>query len=123
MVDRAHRVRLRDDFTRIRQEGRRLADPLLRLQWAPNTLPITRFGFIVSKRVATRAHERNLVRRRLRELARAELGTLAGGYDVIINAQPAARAAGYQDLGVAVRRLLQRAKLRPTGAGDGSAGP
>jgi ribonuclease P protein component len=117
-VDRAHRVRRRDDFARIRKEGRRLADPLLRMQWAPNALPITRFGFVVSKRVAVRAHERNLVRRRLRELARAELGTLPGGYDVIINAQPAARSAGYQELGSAVRRVLQRAKLRPAGAGN-----
>lgn len=116
-------MRQRDDFARIRKVGRRLADPLLRLQWAPNTLPITRFGFVVSKRVATRAHERNLVRRRLRELARAELGKLSGGYDVIINAQPAARAAGYQELAVAVRHLLQRAKLRPAGAGNDSPGP
>jgi ribonuclease P protein component len=110
-VDREHRVRRRDDFARIRREGRRLAHPLLRLQWTPNALPITRFGFIVSKRVAMRAHERNLIRRRLRELARAELARLSTGYDVVVTAQPSAKGASYQELGTALRTLLQRARL------------
>lgn len=123
-MDRAHRVRHRDDFARVRRQGRRLAHPLLRLQWAANDLPLTRFGFVVSKRVALRAHERNLIRRRLRELVRAELGHMLPGYDVIISAQAAARAAGYQELGAAVLQLLQRARLRqsdPPAKGD--AGP
>jgi ribonuclease P protein component len=110
-VDREHRVRRQDDFARVRREGRRLAHPLLRLQWAPNALPVTRFGFIVGKRVAMRAHERNLVRRRLRELARAELARLGTGYDVIVAAQPPAKGASYQELGTALRTLLQRARL------------
>lgn len=110
-MDREHRVRRRDDVARVRREGRRVAHPLLRLQWAPNALSITRFGFIVSKRVAMRAHERNLVRRRLRELARAELARLGTGYDVIVTAQPPARGATYRELGTALRTLLQRARL------------
>jgi ribonuclease P protein component len=118
-VDRQHRVRKRDDFARIRSEGRRLANPLLRIQWAPNALAMTRFGFIVSKRVAVRAHERNLVRRRLRELARAELAALAPGYDILLQAQPPARAAGYRELDVALRHLLQRARLRRPAFADG----
>jgi len=111
-VDREHRLRRRDDFSRVRQGGRRLAHPLLRLQWAPGAGTVTRFAFVVSKRVATRAHERNLVRRRLRVLARAELPQVADGYDVIVNAQPAARLAGYQELDAALRQLLRRARLR-----------
>lgn len=95
----------------MRQEGRRLAHPLLRLQWAANGLAITRFGFVVSKRVALRAHERNLVRRRLRELARAEASRLAGGYDVIISAQAASRTAAFRELGGALQQLLRRARL------------
>lgn len=110
-MDRAHRIRRRDDFARVRQEGRRLAHPLLRLQWAANALPLTRFGFVVSKRVALRAHERNLIRRRLRELARTRLDQVAPGYDVVITAQTAARSAGYQELGGALHQLLQRSRL------------
>ena len=88
-----------------------MTHPLLRLQWVANALPVTRFGFVVGKRVAVRAHERNLVRRRLRALARAGLPCLAAGYDIVINAQPAARLAGYPELAAALRQLLQRARL------------
>lgn len=119
-MDRAHRVRARNDFARARQ-GRRLAHPLLRMQWAANDLAITRFGFVVSKRVALRAHERNLIRRRLREIARAQLPALAGGYDVVISAQAAARTAAFQELGDAMRQLFQRARLmRPPPPTDGT---
>lgn len=120
-MDRQHRVRRRDDFARIRREGQRLAHPLLRLQWLPNALPVTRFGFIVGKRVALRAHERNLVRRRLRELTRAELAHVSTGYDVLMTAQPVARGATYQELGAAVRQLLQRARLRRADGAERSA--
>ena len=115
-MDREHRVRLRADFGRVRQEGRRLAHPLLRLQWAPNGLAVTRFGFVVGKRVAARAHERNLLRRRLRELARAALPRLEGGVDVVVLAQPAAREAPFAALAAALSQLLRRARLeRPAG--------
>ena len=121
-MDREHRVRQRDDFARLRREGRRVAHPLLRLQWAPTSLAVTRFGFIVSKRVAVRAHERNLLRRRLRELARLELSRLSSGFDIIISAQPVARTASYQELAVALTQLLQRARLQRSGAGDNRGG-
>lgn len=110
-MDRAHRVRRRSDFDRVRRQGRRLAHPLLRLQLAPNELAVTRFGFVVSKRVAPLAHDRNRLRRRLRELARAEIAALPGGYDLILSAQPAARDADFVALGAALRQLLRRARL------------
>ena len=122
-MDREHRVRRREEFARLRQQGRRLAHPLLRLQWVANGSPVTRFGFVVGKRVAVRAHERNLVRRRLRELARSQLPHLAAGYDVVISAQPPSRAAGWAELAGALEQLLQRARLQRAAPPDGPAGP
>ncbi|HEV7213640.1 MAG TPA: ribonuclease P protein component [Chloroflexota bacterium] len=122
-MDREHRVRRREEFSRLRQRGRRLAHPLLRLQWVANALPVTRFGFVVGKRVAMRAHERNLVRRRLRELARAKLPGLAAGHDIVISAQPAARLAGWAELAAALEQLLRRAHLERAVPPDGPAGP
>lgn len=72
---------------------------------------MTRFGFVVGKRVAALAHDRNRLRRRLRELARAELAATPGGYDLILIAQPAARDASFAELGAALRQLLRRARL------------
>lgn len=96
---------------------------MLRLQWVANALPLTRFGFVVGKRVAGRAHERNLVRRRLRELARAELPYLAAGYDIVLSAQPPARLAGVAELAAAMRQLLRRAHLERAAPPERQAGP
>ena len=93
------------------------------MQWVANALPVTRFGFVVGKRVAARAHERNLVRRRLRELARAQLPHLATGYDIVMSAQPPARLAGYAELAAALRQLLRRAQLERTAPPGRPAGP
>ncbi len=84
----------------------------MRVQWHSNALPLTRFGFVVSKRVAGAAHERNLVRRRLRELARAALPDVRTGVDVVVIAQTAARTATFQELRLALAQLLLRAQLQ-----------
>ena len=110
-MDREHRVRRRSDYARAQREGRRLGHALLRIQWVANDLPMTRFGFVVGKRVAAKAHERNLVWRRLRELARQLLPTLRDGVDVVVIAQPAARGAAFAELGAALRQVLDRARL------------
>jgi ribonuclease P protein component len=110
-VDREHRVRQRADVLRLQQTGRRLGHPLLRLQFGANGLAVTRFGFIVGKRVAPAAHDRNRLRRRLRELARLQLPRLAPGLDIIVLAQPAARSASYADLAAALAQLLARGRL------------
>ena len=110
-MDREHRVRRRSDHARAQRKGRRLGHALLRIQWVANDLPMTRFGVVVGKRVAAKAHERNLVRRRLRELARQLLPTLHHGVDVVVIAQPAARAAAFAELGAALRQVLERAHL------------
>ena len=110
-MDREHRVRRRSDYVRTQREGRRLSHPLLRIRWVANGLPVTRFGIVVGKRVAAKAHERNLVRRRLREQARQLLPDLREGFDVVVIAQPAARAAAFAELGTALRQVLERARL------------
>ena len=96
---------------------------MLRLQWVANALPLTRFGFVVGKRVAVRAHERNLLRRRLRELVRAQMPHLAAGYDIVLTAQPPARLAGYAELATALRQLLRRAHLERSEPPDRPVGP
>lgn len=111
MVDRVHRVRLRSDFERVRRSGRRVGDILLRMRWAQNEESTTRFGFVVGRRVAARAHDRNRVRRRLRELARRFIPLLPEGQDIVFSAQTGAADASYWELEEAMLKLLRRAGL------------
>ena len=71
---------------------------------------MTRVGFKVSKRVG-KAHERNLVRRRLREAMRRLLPSLVAGYDIVVISRPALATRSYAALDEALRRQLQHARL------------
>ena len=57
---------------------------------APNQLPVSRFGFIVSRKVAAKATQRNLIKRRIREVVKNLLPVLKTGQDVLIITKPAA---------------------------------
>ena len=48
-----------------------------------NGLAQNRFGFVVSRRVSKQATERNLLKRRAREIVRKKLRILKPGHDVI----------------------------------------
>lgn len=54
---------------------------------------------------------RNLVRRRLRAAARAELSSL-GAFDLVMIPAPAAASSSYQQLAATLSRSLQRAGVR-----------
>ena len=64
-----------------------------------------RVGFVVSKAVGG-AVVRNRVKRRLRALMAARIGTVPAGYDVVVRANPAAPRASYAELGADLDRLL-----------------
>lgn len=72
----------------------------------PNGLPISRFGFSVSKRVG-RAVIRNLVRRRVREAVRLRLSDIAPGYDVVFIARLPVAQATYRQIESSVDQLLR----------------
>lgn len=108
-MDREHRLTRDADFKRVRQDGRSWAHPLLVLRAAPG-FEATRFGMIVSKKVG-KAHDRNRVRRRLREICRAYIPCLRAGFDVVLIARPMAAAGEFGEVRAAVGELLGRARL------------
>jgi ribonuclease P protein component len=64
-------------------------------------------GFVVSKAVGN-AVARNLVKRRLRHLAREHLTALPGSAVLVVRALPPAGSASYAELGDDLARSLQR---------------
>lgn len=107
-VPRERRLRRRADFTRVVADGKGRSNALVTLRFASNTLPVTRCGFSVSKRLG-HAVQRNRVKRLLREAAR-KLDPRPG-YDVILIARPEASGKRLTDLEEAVADVFRRAGL------------
>ncbi|MDP9372323.1 MAG: ribonuclease P protein component [Chloroflexota bacterium] len=108
------RLRLRDeaDFRRLRAGGRAWSGRLMTLLALPNAEGHNRYGLIVSKRVG-KAVERNLIKRRLREIVRQldRDGRIAQGYDLALIVRPALAAADFAAARDATIALLKRGGL------------
>ena len=103
MLDRSHRLTTPAGFTRAVRTGRRAGTRtvVLHLGAEPDD-PSTvggepRIGFVVSKAVGN-AVTRNLVKRRLRHLARERIASLPGSAVLVVRALPASALASYSDL-------------------------
>ncbi|MBA4071866.1 MAG: ribonuclease P protein component [Gemmatimonas sp.] len=130
---RASRLTREADLEAVRVQGKRIRTAQVEVRYLASPLRRPRVGVIVP-RFSHSAVERNLVKRRLRELIRMELlpalaarddtapatGThtaTEGSLDVVIRAAPSAYQADYDTLRAAVRRAIDR--IRQSTAGEG----
>ena len=104
-MDRAHRLRRRQDFAAAYRKGRAHGNSLLVVRVVPNGGDASRFGFVTGKAIGN-AVVRNRVKRRLREAARTL--DVAPGFDVVIGARKAAADAAYATLHKSLASLMQR---------------
>jgi ribonuclease P protein component len=105
----------RQDFAAVYARKRSWAGPLLVLylrrydEKGPDR-ETRRFGFVVSKKVG-KAHDRNRVKRRLREVCRLGGDSWRRGFDAVFVARSASANAPYADLEGALRQLMRRGGL------------
>lgn len=122
-LSRERRLRRRKDFEALRERADSRAHPLLVMRALPNTLPRSRFGFIISKKVSRLAVARNKIRRRLKEAVRTV--AFQPGWDVLIIARKETPNTDYATLRSTVGSLARRLRLldgqeRPPEAQGGS---
>jgi ribonuclease P protein component len=109
-VERRRRIRRDADFRRVRQHGRCWSSDILVLCARAVPEAITRFGFVVSKRLGD-AVVRNRIKRRLREAARRLAPVLSPGYDIVVIARGPIASRTSAELGEVLAGLAQRARL------------
>ncbi len=106
----ARRLKLTQEFARVRSEGRTVRGSLLMLGvLRVEEEPAFRVGLVTSRRVGG-AVVRNRLRRRLREIVRQDQHALCAGFWLVIVARPAAGGASGEALRAEWGNLTQRAR-------------
>jgi len=106
-----NRLKKKKDFERIFKSGKGIKEDFLFLKWAPNNLKISRFGFMVGKKISKMATLRNKIRRRLREQVRLRLPKIKKGIDGILVANPGLETRDFWEMEETLNKLFEKAKL------------
>ncbi len=132
-------MRATRDFARVERQGVRANGQWLAVTVRPGP---GRLGLVVSKKVDNRAHQRNLLKRRLREVFRADKarwalrqrpsapgtgGTGGGSVDVVVAVRPEAKGRSFaelqhdawQTLDQAIAKLSSVKRPKPPHGGPG----
>jgi ribonuclease P protein component len=88
MLQKKQRLTKKKEFEKITQKGKAYYSQILMLKILKNDLAYSRFGIIVSNKVSKKASQRNLIKRRVREIIRLNLNRVKSGYDVVIIVSP-----------------------------------
>ena len=116
-LPKPHRLRRRQDFQKVYQQGKRhqqlhltlrsLRQPLA----ATENLPATRFGISVSQKVSKKAVVRNLLKRQVKAALRQLLPQIANGWSVVIGVRPSAQGCEYVEILRELEQLLAAAEV------------
>jgi ribonuclease P protein component len=108
MLQRINRLCKKKEIDGVFLRGKSVKEGCLVLKSAENQLNSVRFCFVVSKRVSKTAVGRNLLKRRMREIARAALPNLKPGYDLILIAMPGLEIKDYPGIESLMKKSFSR---------------
>ena len=111
MLPAQNRLNKKKDFQQVFQKGKGIKEDSLIFKWAPNKFKVSRFGFVVSKKVSKKAALRNKIKRKLKEKVRKELGHLKRGIDGVIIVSPKITRKNHQELTGTLIKIFHRAKI------------
>ena len=108
MLPRKYRLNKKTDFENVRQNGKFISTPLFLFSfWNRHTSDPSRFGFIVSKKISLRAHERNKVKRTLRAIIGKNLNSMKNGVDIVFLAKHGILKANFDKIEKEVKNVLE----------------
>ena len=111
MLPKINRLKKRSDFDGVFKKGKGVKEDFLFLKLAKNNLGVSRFGFVVSRKISTKATARNKIKKRLKEAVKALLPETKKGFDGVLVAQKNSGNKGYKETERAVASLFKKAKM------------
>jgi ribonuclease P protein component len=118
------RLRKHADYQRVYAISRKRQSATMSWFLAPQTGPASgpRVGLTAGK-VLGKAHQRNRIKRRLREVLRRHIDLLPEGFDLILHPRQAVLIAEFAKLEAEVMRILMQAKVEAARMGQPASGP
>lgn len=110
-MERALRLRKNEEFTRVYRRGVPAYNRDFKIVGYRNGTHANRYGFSLSKKFG-KAHERNKMKRRLREIVRANQEAFPRGYDYVILPRECAKDHDFQTLTQSLLHCLAQWKKR-----------
>lgn len=110
MLKKANRLTKSKDFTTIYRRGKKVVGSYLVLYGRTSPVGKNRIGFSVSKKVGN-AVQRNLIKRRLREIVRLSPLAQSAGVDLVIVARSKSKKASFRALKEDLEDLIGRLRL------------
>lgn len=101
------RVVASGDYKKAQSKGRRKRGDFFTVWVVHNGLDLPRLGMAVSRKVG-KSHDRQLLRRRIRELFRRQMMPLQPGSDHIVIARPGAAELSFASLTEELNRTMAR---------------
>ncbi len=99
------------DFRKVYQRGKSLADRNLVIYTIKNKSDKSRIGISISKKVG-KAHERNRIRRCIKEAYRLNIDDkVLGGYDLVFIARINAADKDYRELEKSLKYICKKANI------------
>jgi len=117
MLSKEYRLSKKKDFDGVFKKGESIKNGFLIFKVLNNPsnssgqVPISRFGFVVSKKISTKATVRNKVKRRLRDAVSAKLPELKKSKDVIVITLPGIEKKEFAEIEKMVADSLAKLKL------------
>jgi len=111
MLPRENRLKKEEDFKKVFKKGRGFTNNLFVLKIVKNNLDISRFAFVISKKISKKATVRNRIKRRLDNVIRVDLPKIKKGWDGIIIVLPGAEIKDFKEIEEDINQLLEKARL------------
>lgn len=108
-LNKKNRLKKKRDFEDVFKKGKAVKGSFLFIKYRKNELGTSRFGFVVSAKIAGKAVERNRIRRILSEVARVVVDGLRS-YDIIVFATRQIAVASKKDIAEDFLGVLKKIK-------------
>lgn len=108
---RMHRLKSESDFARLAKSRKTGYAKSIGVKVRENKLPYSRFGIVVGLKISKKAVERNLLKRRVKDILKKHLEKIEEGYDIMVLIQKSALNAGFDALEADCLKAIEKVGL------------